>query len=105
MFDPARVQSTAWEAARQGDALRELPYALVVRLGRLYEAQLQYRALSDRLIADMYTDVRRDGITRHFGSNPAAWEMLNRDFADRAGTLEETYARTATEVRRARGRL
>ena len=99
MFDPARVQSTAWEAAREGDVLRELPYALVLRLGRLYERQTQYRTLSDQLVAGMYEQMRREGVQDAFGRNPAAWELLNRDFADRAGTLEELYAATVADLR------
>lgn len=105
MWDPARVTSTAWEAARGGDALRELPYPLVMALGDLYERQRQYRELSDDLTHDMYTDFRRDGAAAHLGRNPEAWWILNRDFADRAGRLEEAYARTLVAVRDTRRRL
>lgn len=104
MFNPARVQSTAWEAARTSDVLRELHYPLVLQLGRLYEQQSQYRELSDALVADVYDELRRNGVRRTMGSNAAAWEMLNRDFADRAGDLETLYGRALAAIADARRR-
>jgi hypothetical protein len=104
MFDPARVQSTAWEAARQGELVRALPYPLVLRLGRVYEYQAQYRALSDALIASFYEDMVRRSVAGAFAGNAESLEVLNRDFADRAGTLEAMYDGALAAVRAARRR-
>lgn len=92
MFDPARVLDVAWESARDGGALAQLPYPLVLHLSRVYERQAQYRGLTEALVEGTYADMMMRGALPAFRDNAASWRMLLRDFADREGTLEEQYA-------------
>lgn len=102
MFNPAYVLGVAWQSARDGGTLGELPYPLVLRLSRVYERQAQYRVLTEALLHGIYGDLMARGVTASFRDNAPSWSILLRDFADREGTLEEHYDSVLVHVRAAR---
>ena len=104
MIKPGYVLAVAWQSARDGGALSQLPYPLVLRLSRVYERQLQYRGLSEAVIQGVYGDMMVRGIPAAFRDNAPSWNILLRDFADREGTLEQKYDSALVRVRAARPR-
>jgi hypothetical protein len=101
MFDPARVLDVAWQSAREGGTLQQLPYPLVVRLSGVYARQAQYHALYEAIIQGSYRDIMTRGALAAYRDKADSWNLLLRDFADREGTLEEVYADVLPELRRA----
>jgi hypothetical protein len=104
MFNPARVIAVAWESARDGGALAQLPYPLVLRLARVYARQAQYHGLTEAMINGIYGDMMVRGIPAAFRDNASSWNLLLRDFADRDGRLEVQYDSVLVHVRAERRR-
>jgi hypothetical protein len=91
LFNPARVIGTAWASARETGALDQWPYALLLRVSRVYERQARYEALSTAVASDIYVDLRRRGAEQVFRDGYAGFIGLTHDFANREGELLRDY--------------
>ena len=91
MFNPAKVSSIAWQAARETGALADMPLPTVLGLARAYEAQERYRALAQSLLVGIMDDVRRDGMDAVMRDRFTQFIPLATDFANREGGLLENY--------------
>jgi hypothetical protein len=90
---PAPVTATAWDAARETGVLAELPYALVLRIAPVYEAQARYRTLTDGVVREMTTDVMRLGFEPVLRDRAAQIAALDEDFSNRELAMAERYRR------------
>lgn len=91
MFNPARVLSTAWESARESGANNDLPYDLVLTLGRTHAWQARYTGLGDRIVDGIYGDIRQHGFEPVLRDGYRGFISLTEDFANREDTLLESY--------------
>ena len=94
VFNPAHTHATAWQTARDTRALGDIPYAVALRLGALYEEQESYARAGDALDASMATRIMTDGVKSAFLDRWTNLIFLNMDFAGRAQNLGERYKRT-----------
>ena len=94
VFNPAHTLSTAWQTARDTRALGELPYAVALRLGSLYEQQEQYSRIAATLDEAITTRIQAEGIQAGFLDRWANLIFLNQDFMGRAEGLASRYERT-----------
>lgn len=91
IFNPAAIQATSWESARETGATSEFPYELLVELSRTYDTQGRYRTLGDALVQDLMGDVRRFGMDEVLRDHPAGFIALEEDFSNREARLIEAY--------------
>ena len=94
IFNPAHTLSTAWQTARDTRAIGELPYAVALRLGSLYEQQEQYRRIGTALDEAMTTRIQTEGIQAAFLDRWVNLIYLNQDFMGRAEGLASRYEGT-----------
>jgi hypothetical protein len=102
VIKPALPLSTAWEMARETGALADLPYPLVLRIAPVYESEARYRALADGLAQALMVDVQHRGIEPVFRDGFANFIPVERDFANREGSLVEDYDAVIAAVDSAR---
>lgn len=91
MFKPANVVSTAWESAQRTAVLDRLPYHLVLELSHAYESQAKYAKLGDRIVADLFVDLRTRGAEAALRDSFRGFIVLTEDFANRERRLIERY--------------
>lgn len=98
VFGPGLPLSTAWQTARETGAVSEMPYALGLALGRVYEQQARYRALGDALTHAINVDYQREGIEAYMRRRCAHFITLETDFANREGVLVQVYRKALREL-------
>jgi len=93
MFKPAPVVATAWESARTTAILDRVPYALVLELSYIYTSQAKYQELGDRIVADLFTEMRTASVEAVLRDGFRGFILLTEDFANRESRLIERYDR------------
>jgi hypothetical protein len=98
VLQPALPLSTAWQTARETGALTALPYAVVLALAPVYEVQSRYRELGDGLAQAIMVEMQRRGVEPVFRDEFAHFIPIERDFANREGMLDDTYAQAIARL-------
>jgi hypothetical protein len=98
MFKPAAVVATAWESARTTAILDRVPYELVLELSYIYTSQAKYQELADRIVADLFTEMRTAGVEAVLRDGFRGFILLAEDFANRESRLIERYDRLLTSL-------
>ena len=91
MLNPALINSTAWESAKDSGILGELSYDLVLKLSRLYASQERYRSLGQALAEAFYVEIMRSGHESIARDRFANFLVLEQDFANREYLILEQY--------------
>lgn len=86
LFRPTVLQQSAWHAA-QDDGLSALDFELQLDVSRVYAFQEDYTLLADRLVADMYDEIRRRGPEHVLINGFEGFQTLALDFSRRERTL------------------
>jgi hypothetical protein len=91
VFNPAGVLDTAWTSAQQMEVIETIPYDLVLTLSRTYRRQDGYNTLGMQIAADMYMDLRRQGLETAVREGSPGISVLTMDFANREAALLRMY--------------
>ena len=102
MFNPAPVTSIAWQAARETGALGDMPWATVLSIAPVYEAQERYRTLAEAMSVAIMSDARRDGMDAVLRDRFAQFVPLDVDFAHRESNLLDVYSEALTQLAQVR---
>jgi hypothetical protein len=75
-----------------------MPYELVLELSYIYTSQAKYQELADRIVADLFTEMRTAGVEAVLRDGFRGFILLAEDFANRESRLIERYDRLLTSL-------
>lgn len=90
LFNPATINNTAWEMAKQSGIIDYFDYELVLDLSALYQRQAEYKDLGNAITQNFYVKVTMDkDIEEVLQDNYENWIVLLGDFSRRERGFSE----------------
>lgn len=102
IFNPATVNNTAWETAKESGIIDYFDYELVLDLSSLYQRQIEYKELGNAIAQNFYVKVTMEtNIEEVLQNNYENWILLLGDFSRREFGFSESNSNMLNKLEKA----